>query len=170
MFNIITNELPSDYQGAIINTDFKQGLKFFNILDAQDLDEYEKATLITQCLFKNSVPNDPKLWDFISWYIGGGEETKGSNNAKVVDFNQDAGRIYSAFIQVYKINLRNEKMHWWEFLELFKNLPEGTMLSKVIEIRGKEIDPKMDAKTKYKIMQLKNTYKLKTNKVFTPMM
>lgn len=172
MFNIITNELPTEYEeGVRINTDFKQGLKFFNILDAPDLEEEEKAILIMRCLFIDKVPNDPKIWDFISYYIGGGEDKQqGSSGEKMVDFTQDAGRIYAAFRQVYNMNLRNEKMHWWEFLELFKNLPDGTMLSKIIEIRGKKIDPKMDAKTKYNIMKMKNIYALKTNKVFSPML
>lgn len=172
MFNIITSKLPSMYkERVLINTDFKQGLKFFNILDAPGYTEEEKALLIMRCLFLSPVPNDPKIWDFIEYYISGGEnKNQGGGSEKVVDFNQDAGRIYAAFTQVYNINLRETKMHWWEFLELFKNLPDGTMLSKVIEIRGKEIDPKMNAKDKYNIMKMKNIYKLKSNKVFSPMM
>jgi hypothetical protein len=167
MFNIITHDLPTEFMGVKIKTDFRQGLKFFNILDEDELDEREKALLIMKCLFFSIPPNVETLWEFINNYISGGEKGDGSGE-KVTDFNQDAGRIYSAFWQVYKIDLRAVDLHWWQFLELFKNLPDGTTLSRVIEIRTKDIDDKMDSKTKAKLMSLKASYMIKTKETFKP--
>lgn len=167
MFNIITSELPTDFEGVKVKTDFKQGLKFFNILNDEELDEREKALLVMKCLFFSSPPNTVDLWDFIQFYIAGGESSNGSGE-KVFDFIQDSGRIYAAFRQIYNMDLRKEDLHWWEFLELFKNLPDGTMLSKIIEIRTREIDPKSDHKTKTKLMRLKSQFMLKSNRTFKP--
>lgn len=168
MFNIITSDLPTVFMGVQVKTDFKQGLKFFNILNDEELDEREKALLVMKCLFFSSPPNTPDLWEFIQFYIGGGENNNNNSGEKVFDFIQDSGRVYAAFRQVYGLNLRSESMHWWEFLELFKNLPDGTMLAKVIEIRSREIDPKSDQKTKAKLMKLKSQFMLKTNETFKP--
>jgi hypothetical protein len=167
MFNIITGNLPDKFQGVKIKTDFKQGFKFFKILDDNKLDQQDKALLIMKCLFFSNPPNVNNLWDFINNYIAGGEKGEGTGE-KTVDFNQDAGRIYTAFWQVYNIDLRTIDLHWWQFLELFKNLPDGTTLSRVIEIRTKDIDKSMDAKTKAKLMNLKATYMIKSNETFKP--
>lgn len=167
MFNIILDELPEDYKEEHkIKTDFKQALKFFKILDADELDEQEKTLLIMECLFFSVPPNDPDLWEFIKYYIAGGEE-KGGSSKKVFDFIQDSGRIFSAFKQIYNIDLSTEKMHWWKFLELFKGLPTGTHLQDVIEIRAKEIPVKMNSKDKQKLMKAKQQYALKTKQTLS---
>jgi len=168
MFNILTDELPSEYQGAIVRTDFKQAIKFFNLVEDEELDDIEKTNLIILCLFEDLPKVDADLWGFINYYISGGEENKQSESSeKLFCFNQDADRVYSAFRQIYNMDLRAEDLHWWEFLALFKCLPEGTNLSRVIEIRGQKIDPKADPKTRAKMMQQKALYQLKTKETFS---
>jgi len=163
MFNIITSSLPSEYLGVKVRIDFKQALKFFMILEDDELQEQEKAILIGKCLFENEIPNDSNLWKFIQYYMSGGEEEESAGGGKsYFSFTQDAGKIYSAFRQIYNIDLRKSEMHWWEFLELFKCLPKGTFLSEVIDIRAREITHDMDSKTKAQLMKLKNVYGLKT--------
>lgn len=163
MFNIITSPLPTEYLGVEVKTDFRQALKLFMILEDEELQEQEKAILIGKCLFKDTIPNDENLWKFIQFYISGGEEEENTGGGKsYFSFTQDAGKIYSAFRQVYNIDLRQAKMHWWEFLELFRCLPKGTFLSEVIDIRAREITNDMDSKTKAQLMKLKNVYGLKT--------
>ena len=178
MFDILTSNLPTEYKGVRVKTDFKQGLKFFKIIDSKELDQQEKALLIMKCLFcfnpfckSTTLYRDSGLWDFIHFYISGGEEDSNSKSgAKSFDFIQDAEYIYSAFRQVYNINLRTETMHWWEFLALFKSLPEGTKLAQIIEIRTKDIPDKMNNKAKANLMRMKSQFQLKnTNQTFKPM-
>lgn len=177
MFDLITSTLPTEYKGVNVKTDFKQALKFFKILDSEELDQKTKALLIMRCLFclnpfccDTPIDRDPDLWEFINYYISGGSDSEKSGGTKSYDFVQDADYIYSAFMQIYGINLRQIKMHWWEFLALFKSLPEGTMLSKIIDIRTKDIDPKMDSKNKANLMRLKSQFMLKNmNQTFKPM-
>lgn len=154
MFNIITDVLPGEFQGCKVNTDFRQGLKFYKIVGSRELSDYERATLIVRALFTINeqlddgsvkavfnVPKEPEdLADFIQYYISGGEtKSTGASGKKTFDFNVDAGRVYAAFWQTYGIDLRSAELHWWQFLELFKSLPEDTHLMKVIEIRNKKI-------------------------------
>ena len=82
---------------------------------------------------------------------------------KVMDFVQDAGAIYSAFLQVYHIDLYKQKMHWWIFLELLRALPEDTRLAQIINIRSQPIPQatKYNAAERARLMQLKAEYALK---------
>ena len=168
MFNILTDELPSEYQGAIVRTDFKQAIKFFKLVDDEELDDTEKTNLIIMCLFETMPKACNDLWEFINFYISGGEENKQSGSSeKLFCFNQDADRVYSAFRQVYNMDLRAEDLHWWEFLALFKCLPEGTNLARVIEIRGQDITAQKDPKTRAKMMKQQSQVALKTNETFS---
>ena len=167
MFNIITDKLPSEYQGVNVRTDFKQAIKFFKIVEDEELSDIEKTNLIMLCLFEETPILNEDLWEFINYYIAGGQESKGGSDEKLFCFNQDAERVYSAFRQIYGINLIHENMHWWEFLALFKCLPDGTNLARVIQIRGEDIDPKADAKTRYKQMKQKDLYKLETKQTLS---
>ncbi len=55
----------------------------------------------------------------------------------VFDFTADAGRIYAAFLQIYGMDLRQlpEKLHFWTFMELLRNLPEETEFMRVVNLR-----------------------------------
>lgn len=55
---------------------------------------------------------------------------------KVVDFVQDAPLIATAFKTQYNVDLQTEKLHWWDFLEMFFGLTEEHQISKVIGYRS----------------------------------
>ena len=83
---------------------------------------------------------------------------------RVLDFRQDAGLILAAFRQAYRVDLFQEqgRMHWLEFLALLQNIPQGTRLAEVMEIRAckvptankhnhEQVRALMKAKAKYAI-------------------
>ena len=83
---------------------------------------------------------------------------------RVLDFRQDAGLILAAFRQAYRVDLFQEqgRMHWLEFLALLQNIPQGTRLAEVLEIRAckvptankhnhEQVRALMKAKAKYAI-------------------
>jgi len=149
-FNPILDELPDTFNGVQVNTDFRQGLRFFAALADKEIEEREKSGIILRLFFPKEIPEPAsEVWPFIEYFISGGDaEKSGSTKARVFDWNADAGRLYAAFLQTYRIDLREIKMHWWIFLELFRDLPEDTMLLKVIDIRGKK--PPKYADNEYK--------------------
>ena len=64
---------------------------------------------------------------------------------RITDFVQDADLIRAAFMQVYKINLYRDRLHWLEFSCLLAGLPEGNRYSEVLGIRARP----MPKATKY---------------------
>ena len=157
MFNFLLDPMPDKYEGKKkdypVNTDFRNGLRFFKILEDPDLSEDTKTEFMMLCIFGDNLQvyqeDIEGLFEFIPYYISGGKQDDDSvSGKKVFDFCADSGRLYSAFRQVYRINLLTEKMHWWEFLQLFHDIVTETRLTQVIDIRGKKV-PK-DATPEYK--------------------
>ena len=83
---------------------------------------------------------------------------------RVLDFRPDAGLILAAFRQAYRVDLFQEqgRLHWLEFLALLQNIPQGTRLAEVMEIRAckvptankhnhEQVRALMKAKAKYAI-------------------
>lgn len=76
---------------------------------------------------------------------------KNADNTKTMDFEQDAGLIYAAFLQTYGIDLyavRNQ-MDWRIFVVLLKGIPENTELSRVIKIRGMKVPERTKENSEY---------------------
>lgn len=148
-FNAILDAHPEKiFPGVVEKTDFKQVLKFFRLLDDDELDEQEKFLWMCKIFF-NAVPSDAQAAvNAVAAFIAGSDGVdgeSGGSSKKVFCYNQDAGRLFAAFMQAYRIDLRTEKMHWWAFLELFNALPDNTRLMQVIELRGRKSD-KTDSK------------------------
>ena len=78
-----------------------------------------------------------------------------------MDFDVDQWRIYAAFLQQYRIDLSDEdlRMHWWKFMGLLSALNECSY-TRVVEIRRKEIKPKMDKDAKKALREAKTVYAL----------
>lgn len=163
MFNVITDTLPEESDGVVFNTDFKQGLKYFKTLANKDFSEQIKAKLIIKALIKELpeiyIKDPEEIFKKISWFmLCGIEGEKESADQKLFDFNVDSGLLYSAFFQVYGVDLRKEDFHWWQFMELFRGLPDGTKLSHVIEIRGRKTRKGASAEERLQLTKLKNAY------------
>lgn len=76
---------------------------------------------------------------------------KHTDNTKTMDFEQDAGLIYAAFLQTYGIDLyavRNQ-LDWRIFVALLKGIPENTELSRVIRIRGMKVPERTKENSEY---------------------
>ena len=65
---------------------------------------------------------------------------KGRQTTPDFDFVQDSGAILSAFQQVYHLSLDEVcNLHWWVFLELFRNLPtEGNSFGEKRALRNRK--------------------------------
>jgi hypothetical protein len=163
MFNILIDALPTQWQGFLIKTDFRQVLKFFKLIKDKRFNEKEKSLIILK-LFFEEVPDSAEVWDFIKWYINLGQddnqEQEQGNEKKVFDFGADHGRIYSAFLQVYNIDLTNVNLHWWAFMQLLESIPDNTKLMSVIKIRQEKIKPNQDKEYARQLRKLKNMYRI----------
>lgn len=161
-FNPLIDEPPTEWEGAPVNTDFRQPLRFYRCVDSKELTDTEKAGIVIRLFFdpRNLPKESAALWDFILFFVAGGIEEPESGGKKLFDFEVDSGRVLAAFRQTYGIDLSVEKMHWWTFLALFRALPDDTMLSRVIDIRGREVPKGGDPKQRYALLRAKRAYSL----------
>lgn len=70
-----------------------------------------------------------------------GPQKAGNGGPQVIDFEQDADLIRSAFKQQYGIDLDRERgrMSWDEFMEKLSAITNATALGRVIEIRSAKV-------------------------------
>ncbi len=142
-WNVILDTPPNP--GGCLKTGFRQVLKFFRVVADPNLDEDVKGRII-MALFFDEFPDPPEAaWELIEEHIAGPKGPKEGGEQRF-DFNVDHGRLYASFWQAYGIDLGVWEAHWWQFLELFWGLPKDTAVMEVMELRGREIPAKGDAK------------------------
>lgn len=138
-----------------------------------ELSESQKVSLALR-LYYESLPEDTKgiaraFSSAVKFYnlgknIERDDTDRGGssvNNKKIFSFEHDDKYIYTSFLSAYNIDLTEEKdLHWWKFKTLLDNLPEDTIMKKVISIRSSKIDSKSSREEKKRMMELKKIYQL----------
>lgn len=134
MFNILLDDLPTEYEGYIMNTDFSVGIMLTQAQKDPDISPLEKIQVIKHLLFFDETKPDKELPDaqtameaarfFLNgWYTDNYVEP--SQKDPVTDYDTDQWRIYAAFLHQYHIDLNTvEYMHFWTFMGLLTNLEE----------------------------------------------
>lgn len=160
MFNILLDKYPTEYEGHPINGDFRVGLQIFEASNDDDLSDYEKLEVCASLLFKEAVDAET-AGEGIKWFLNGWchDKHKSSSSDNVMDFDVDQGRIYSAFLSQYRIDLNCTDMHFWKFMYLLTNLEE-CMFTRVIDIRSKKLTSKMSAEEREMYAEAKKTYRI----------
>ena len=141
-----------------LDFDFRNVLRMIETLDNDDLLPNAREYLALKCLTKHPR-NVAKVLAAVRELLFGAQEQGGQKQKgeKVTSFEQDAGLIRTAFRQEYGINLFREKLHWMEFTELLRNLPEGSRYAEIVSIRCRTIPAptKYNAKEREWLMQAK---------------
>lgn len=169
--NVLLEALPEEWNGYIINTDFRVGIRISLALEDPDLFEEERFEIIVLLLFQNddgSVRPHPQdvgaFEELLTWFLSGWNmdgKPKERSKQKLVDYNVDQWRIFADFRQVYGIDLSKEKMHFWAFCGLLWSLPSRqSSFLQVIEIRRKKPGPKASAEEKAAIEEAHRIYGL----------
>jgi hypothetical protein len=154
-----------------IETDFRAVLSYMRLARSDDNDR-EKAYW-TMNIFFGEQEIEPEnvlgLFEGLEWFIRRGDEDKddGSRKRPVFDILKDSNRIYAAFMQVYTINLRTVRIHWWVFMVLLEGLPKGTHLADVIELRSKKVEAWMKHDDISELKRIQSYYSL--TKAIDPM-
>lgn len=133
MNNILLDDLPNEWNGYRINTDFSIGIQLMQVQYDNSLNEYEKFSAYLWLLFgdEEEIREHPEGEEFIEcfkWFVNGwfhdNPDTEDQeSHERVVDYDVDQWRIYADFRQIYGINLEEENMHWWKFCGLLWNMP-----------------------------------------------
>lgn len=166
-FNPLLDSLPGvcvvGEHTYTIATDYRIVLAYLRLMAGDDEDD-DKAILGLSLFFGDQIARNDiqELLDYMQWYIRRGrkEEVNGNGPASTFDILEDSGRIYAAFLQTYKIDLRKAKLHWWIFGELLESLPRGTHLADVIDIRGRKFEKWMKPADKNELQRIKDQYRI----------
>lgn len=170
MLNVLLDPLPETWRSPEgkeypIDMDFRTGIQICMIQDDPDLADSEKTTLICSMIFLDEIPvSMDDIQECIMFYLSGWRHDKDPKKKqgpkRLMDFDIDQWRIYSAFLIQYQIDLNEiETMHFWVFMGLLSNL-EDCAYTCVIDIRQRQIKPKMDAEERKLLKEAKEIYAL----------
>lgn len=174
--NILTDSLPETVEigGTAwpINTDFYTGVQFELLMQDHTLTEEDRMSRAL-ALYYPVIPMDlSAAMDGLLWFYSCGrykadgeqlEENpiKEKRTKKAYDFNQDADLIFSAFWEVYGIDLNAvEALHWWKFRAMFAGLPAECEFCKVMGYRTMDTRG-LSKKQKQHYERMKQIYALK---------
>lgn len=130
----LPEEVQSQECSYPIHTDFRVILRIFRMLADPEVADADKPRLLRAMFFKGEYPVDAER--AFEWFVRCGEDISETSGERDFDYEQDAAQIYSAFRQMYGIDLLHENLHWWTFSALLGGVFAGeNALSNKIRLR-----------------------------------
>lgn len=170
-FNILIDEMPEAVlvQGKsyFINSGYRTIIAILLLLEDPLFSKKEKIQHALSLFYSQEIPNDlieayQAMMDFISCYRN--YEVKKQRGERAFDYEADAARIFSAFFQVYHMDLTRTQLHWFKFLALFENLNDGTpQIVQIMQYRLMEISSSMSKEQQAFYRKMKREYSLQPN-------
>ena len=123
-----------------IRTDYRVALDCFLALTDAELDNYNKAMEVLECLYVDEIA--PKDWEEAinqaMWYLNGGEKPTGKKSPQLVSWTQDFNMIASPISKNIGQDIRGmEHLHWWTFLSAYMAIGD-CLFAQVVAIRDKK--------------------------------
>ena len=153
---------------AVFRTDFRVWLEYDQALRSEFLADQERAGLVMSRCYEAIPEGFPpgRLIEGAVWFYGADHisreplleapeyaafksvlEDRLEKDAKTAEqWGQefslfwDAQTIRSSFLAHHKIDLFKAALHWWDFLGLLAELPEGCRLNRVRHLRAMKVD------------------------------
>lgn len=168
LFDGLSNNITVLGASYPIHTDFRVWIKFESIVGNLRSDPVQTVTEILKlCLIPGKLP--PSLTDtlkeLLNFYIGKNEFSEkepgdGVRTQRIYDFEYDSEYIYSAFMQLYGIDLCSADMHWQQFKALFSSITGDTKFGEIMRIRAVSLDEISGKKQKAHYRRLKQIFAL----------
>lgn len=145
MIDLRTKGLPNSIQSLegepiLLNTDFRLWIRFWK--DLEQFNNHVVDEIDCGYLFVKDPPIlDEHIVRQLELFLYNPSSTpKGdSSSEKTLDYVEDGEYIYSAFMQLYGIDLTECDMHWHKFLALANNIVgEATLWGYARSMRGYE--------------------------------
>lgn len=146
-----------------IETDYRVWIGFSQKI--AKLSDEELLNEILNFMAELRLPKtDEGLQAVLDFYSCGKKSNDGKKNAPVkqcraFDFEEDEELIVAAFMSQYHINLRKKKLHWWDFIAMFKGLKDDEKICEIMAYRTMDIS-KIDKSQKAYYRALKEKYAL----------
>lgn len=154
MFNKLPYFVILNKEKYKINVDFRNMVSFENKLQDRSCDNVEKIEYALRNFYPDFFYKEnydklllqPELYkeacDKLIWFYKCGRENyhksqgtgKGNGNGRqkqIYSYEHDDEYIWSAFYELYGIDLTQDFLHWWKFKAILKSLPENTEFVKI---------------------------------------
>lgn len=166
MMNILCETFPNsiiaDGREYKILTDFREWLRFADMVSAKELDDREKMTLMELWLITPTVMTDAivrALYDFYHARKIAPEPPESDGEQPVqrpplFDWKIDARFLLGDFRRYYGVDLLTAEMHWWEFMALFAALPDDSVCAKRITYRNTDLSKIKDKAERSRIAKI----------------
>ena len=172
--NLLIDGLPEEIEiaGQVvrINTDFRTGILFEEMMQDGSLDPMQKIATALELYFPGTCFAPDTVMDameqVLRFYRCGEEEAEstGQGSGQALDppfsYEYDANYIYAAFMAAYRIDLARNTLHWWQFRALFQALPEDTQFMKIVGYRTMKIPAKIPKEQREHYQKMKKLYRL----------
>lgn len=167
-YDFLTESFPTRVQIGdreyAVRTSFRCILGICSLFKDDLFTDMEKQ-IISLNLFYEEVPDhwEPAIDEMMKFIRCYADEPENEEESKeeTFDFEVDSSSIYSAFFQIYGIDLSKEEMHWFKFISMFENLNDGVPnLVNIMNIRQMKIDPNLPSEKRAELRRLKRRYSL----------
>jgi len=158
-----------------INADFRAGVELEYILQDKESSDKDKVLAIFNLYYGDNAPtNKSEAIDAVLDFYKMGKNPQKSiekmNNQeenedkkphkRSYDLRYDDEYIYAAFLQYYGLDLCSCSLHWWQFMALFRSLPEESMIVKIMGYRAADTSKIKNRAERERIAKLKEVYAL----------
>lgn len=173
---LLTNKFKDnfEFQGNTLNIDmsFDNILRVFELFDDPYFKSYEKILIVLEMLVVEyelisdlDFMEQFQLYDFVmKEFLGIESDKEQTEQKRIMDFNKDAGLIYSSFLSEYNIDLfkQHGKLHWEKFSELLSNLGDETAFKQVVGYRTMKVPSIKETSKEHRehIQKMKRIYAL----------
>lgn len=129
------NSIEADGRVYRLNTGFKRVLRSTELLGDARLHPDVRRWAALREIIRGKLPKDPEKQARLLEVAQRLFFPPGKPGKSTINLEQDADLIRAAFLQVYRIDLAQKDIGWFCFCELLSNIPAGTRLADVIDIR-----------------------------------
>lgn len=158
-----------------IVTDFREWIKLHELFESTERFTIQTLNMVLEW-YEEKQPEDKaqavralqdfmlagEIYNILNDEDGEQEAYQNPPKKPSFSFSQDATCIYSAFREVYGIDITNiPYMHWWQFLVLFEGLPAGTEIKERIYYRTVDLNTIESKEERKRIKRIKKRIALK---------
>ena len=78
-----------------------------------------------------------------------------------MDFGEDWKYLVASFMSDYQLNINEDNMHWYQFIDLVQGLTENSVMNRVRDLRNYDLSEVKDQKQRNKIIKAQQSVALK---------
>ena len=152
-------------------TDFRDWLRFADMLEDKDIPDREKLFMMAQWLEDTPAVISKEVVTALCGFYRANEleqdipedrdgDTDEIRRPPVISWKIDAKYIIGDFLRYYGTDLLTAEMHWWKFRTLLSALPDESQMMKRIAYRSADLSLIKNEAERKRIMRMQQIYAL----------